>query len=65
MKQVRIQLYGFKLVSVYKSLCKALTSWLLHICCVPQPQLVYGHVIVVHTEVTVLREMVWLDKEWT
>ena len=64
MRQVGKQLYGFKVVSVYKSLGKALTSWLQHICCVPQPQLVDGPVIAVHTEViTVLREMDWLDKE--
>lgn len=62
MKVVKIQLYGLKLVPVCKSFCKALTSWLLHICCVPHPQLVHCPAIAIHIEVTSLRETDWLDK---
>lgn len=60
MREVKAQPSRPKLVSVYKSLCKALTSWLLHIFCVPN--LEYGLVTVVQTKVIARREKDWLNE---
>lgn len=64
MRELKTQPYRLKLVSVCESLCKALTSWLLHIWCVLQPQALHGLVVAGQTEVITLRRWTGFTKAW-